>query len=105
MRRLVWIVGIVALVWVLSAKATPKRQGEPACDPSYPTLCITVGTPDLDCADVSASNFPVVGRDPHGFDGDNDGVGCESGSRRQHAQKPGTGSGGSVYGTDQGFER
>jgi hypothetical protein len=47
------------------------------CDPSYPTLCLR-SSPDLDCGDISARNFPVVGRDPHGFDGDNDGVGCES---------------------------
>jgi hypothetical protein len=77
MRRLVWIAGILALVWALYGKATPGRQGEPACDPSYPTLCIPIDAPDLDCADVSASNFPVTGADPHAFDGDNDGLGCE----------------------------
>ena len=26
---------------------------------------------------MSARNFKVVGSDPHGFDGDNDGIGCE----------------------------
>jgi hypothetical protein len=47
------------------------------CDPSYPTVCIPPPPPDLDCADVNASGFKVVGSDPHGFDGDNDGIGCE----------------------------
>jgi hypothetical protein len=47
------------------------------CDPSYPTVCIPSPPPDLDCADVNASGFKVVGSDPHGFDGDNDGIGCE----------------------------
>lgn len=48
------------------------------CDPSYPTVCIPPPPPDLDCADVRYKNFKVVGRDPHHFDGDHDGVGCES---------------------------
>jgi micrococcal nuclease len=48
-----------------------------SCDPSYPDVCIPPPPPDLDCADVSASNFKVVGSDPHGFDGDYDGIGCE----------------------------
>jgi len=48
------------------------------CDPSYPDLCIPIGSPDLDCADVGAKRFAVYPPDPHGFDGDYDGVGCES---------------------------
>ena len=63
---------------------TPKPTRKPAnngntnnCDPSYPTLCLP-SSPDLDCGDISARDFPVVGRDPHRFDGNNDGVGCES---------------------------
>lgn len=51
--------------------------GGGGCDPSYPTVCIPSPPPDLDCADVNASGFKVVGADPHGFDGDNDGIGCE----------------------------
>jgi micrococcal nuclease len=48
------------------------------CDPSYSGACIAPYPPDLDCGDVSATNFAVTGSDPHGFDGDRDGVGCES---------------------------
>jgi hypothetical protein len=48
------------------------------CDPSYPDFCIPPPPPDLDCPDINASNFTVQGTDPHGFDADNDGVGCES---------------------------
>src|SRR5919106_3546137 len=47
------------------------------CHPSYPGACIPGPPPDLNCGDVSARNFKVVGSDPHGFDGDNDGLGCE----------------------------
>ena len=59
--------------------ATPRgivpRSG---CDPSYPGVCIPLYPPDLDCDDVPYDDFRVVGRDPHGFDGDRDGVGCET---------------------------
>jgi micrococcal nuclease len=47
------------------------------CDPSYPTLCIPVGSPDLDCPDITARRFPVQPPDPMRFDGDHDGIGCE----------------------------
>ena len=47
------------------------------CDPSYPTVCIPPPPPDLDCADVPYTAFAVRGADPHRFDGDGDGVGCE----------------------------
>ena len=47
------------------------------CDPSYPDFCIPPPPPDLDCADVAGKAFRVVGADPHRFDGDRDGVGCE----------------------------
>jgi hypothetical protein len=49
-----------------------------ACDPAYPDFCIPPPPPDLDCPDINATNFAVQGTDPHGFDADNDGVGCES---------------------------
>ncbi len=56
--------------------SSPPPSGK--CDPSYRGVCIPPYPPDLDCADVSSSGFSVVGSDPHGFDGDGDGVGCES---------------------------
>jgi len=34
--------------------------------------------PDLNCGDIRYTDFKVVGSDPHGFDEDNDGIGCES---------------------------
>jgi hypothetical protein len=61
---------------------TPPLTPPPArsCHPSYPGTCIPGPPPDLNCGDVSARNFKVVGSDPHGFDGDNDGIGCENGN-------------------------
>ena len=48
------------------------------CDPSYPDVCIPPPPPDLDCADIPYRNFRVRPPDPHRFDGEGDGVGCES---------------------------
>src|SRR5215216_2702179 len=51
------------------------------CDPSYPDDCIPSPPPDLNCGDPDVpNNFKVTGSDPHGFDRDNDGIGCESNS-------------------------
>jgi hypothetical protein len=50
------------------------------CHPSYPDNCIRGPPPKLNCDNISFRNFKVVEPDPHGFDGDNDGIGCENGS-------------------------
>jgi len=55
-----------------------ESSPENLCDDSYPDVCITPYPPDLDCGEIGYSNFRVEGSDPHGFDGDNDGIGCES---------------------------
>lgn len=55
----------------------PTAGGGGACDPSYPDVCIPPAPPDLDCPQITYRNFPVVGSDPHRFDGNHDGVGCE----------------------------
>ena len=57
----------------VAAPAPPPAN----CDPSYPTLCIPPNSPDLDCRDIQARRFTVLEPDPHRFDGDNDGIGCE----------------------------
>ena len=49
-----------------------------SCDPSYPTVCISPPPPDLDCREIPHRNFTVLPPDPHRFDGDKDGVGCET---------------------------
>lgn len=59
---------------VVATQAAPPSH----CDPSYPDVCIPPAPPDLDCGDIPYKRFEVVGADPHRFDGDHDGVGCES---------------------------
>lgn len=56
---------------------TGQFENTSNCHPSYPTVCIAASPPDLDCKDVPHRNFIVLGEDPHRFDGDNDGIGCE----------------------------
>jgi hypothetical protein len=57
---------------------TTTKAPTRSCDPSYPDFCIPPSPPDLDCPDIGETDFTVQGADPHGFDADNDGVGCES---------------------------
>jgi len=56
------------------SNSSSARSG---CDLSYPTVCIAPPPPDLDCKDVSYKGFKVLPPDPHNFDGNHDGVGCE----------------------------
>jgi hypothetical protein len=48
------------------------------CDNSYPDECIPPPPPNLDCSDIDEDDFEVRRSDPHGFDDDNDGMGCET---------------------------
>ncbi len=57
---------------------TPANNPSGNCHPSYPDVCIPPPPPDLDCKDVGFRRFKVLPPDPHRFDGDNDGIGCES---------------------------
>ncbi|BBD63019.1 SNase-like nuclease (plasmid) [Nostoc sp. HK-01] len=47
------------------------------CDQSYPDICIPPNSADLNCPDIPYRRFKVLPPDPHGFDRDGDGVGCE----------------------------
>ena len=55
-----------------------EEDGGDDCHPSYPDTCIPPPPPNLNCDDIEDTNFEVEGSDPHGFDGNNDGIGCES---------------------------
>jgi micrococcal nuclease len=60
-------------------QTSPGSEGATGCDPSYPGVCIPPSPPDLDCGDIPFRRFIVLPPDPHRFDGDHDGIGCESG--------------------------
>lgn len=58
------------------ARVQPPAQAR--CHPSYPDFCIAPPPPDLDCKDVRGPKpFRVRRPDPHRFDRDRDGWGCE----------------------------
>jgi micrococcal nuclease len=62
--------------WTGCSSPPPPPPGN--CDPSYPDVCIPPPPPDLDCKDIPYRNFRVLPPDPHHFDSDGDGIGCES---------------------------
>jgi PKD repeat protein len=63
----------------ITIEEAPPAEEEAVCDSSYPSLCIPPPPPDLDCGNGGVpENFRVLPSDPHGFDSDNDGIGCES---------------------------
>ena len=66
----------LATVGVSPGSSTPTAAPM-GCDPAYPTVCIPPPPPDLDCGDVVFRRFTVLEPDPHRFDGDHDGIGCE----------------------------
>ncbi|TQN27853.1 hypothetical protein FHX37_4584 [Haloactinospora alba] len=66
-------------------------------------LPVSPPPPDLDCSDVTSDNFEVSEGDPHNFDADDDGIGCETseGGAGTDGEDDGTGdSGDGSDGTD-----
>ena len=62
-----------------SAPITTNSSNDSSkCDyTSYPDFCIAPPPPSLNCDDVG-NDFTVFPPDPHGFDRDHDGEGCET---------------------------
>lgn len=54
--------------------AAPIPTPDPPRTGSYP---VPPSPPDYDCGQISATGFTVRPGDPHRFDGDGDGIGCE----------------------------
>jgi micrococcal nuclease len=61
----------------LTQGTTTRSLQQQQCDRSYPDFCIPPNAADLDCRDIPYRRFRVIPPDPHGFDRDGDGVGCE----------------------------
>lgn len=53
-------------------------QTNNGCDPNYAGACVPPYPPDVNCSDISASDFQSIGSDPHRLDRDKDGIACES---------------------------
>jgi micrococcal nuclease len=67
-------------LWSTPPTATPAPTEPPreGCDPAYPDVCLPPPPPNLDCGDIPYRRFRVLPPDPHLFDVDEDGIGCES---------------------------
>ena len=63
-------------LWSACVEQPSSSPGD--CDPAYPDVCVPPPPPDLQCGDVSFRYFRVLPPDPHNFDGNNDGEGCEA---------------------------
>lgn len=69
---------------IVPPPSTTTNPSPPAgsCALSYPDVCIPPPPPDLDCGQIPYKRFRVIhtvpNPDPHRFDGDHDGVGCET---------------------------
>jgi micrococcal nuclease len=59
---------------IVTIVASPFTSG---CDPSYPDFSIRSPPPLLNCDQITQKNFIVLSPDPHGFDRDKDGIGCD----------------------------
>jgi hypothetical protein len=62
---------------IVSPTPTPTPTSGGACDPNYSGYCVPIVSYDLDCGDIR-HRVTVIGTDIHGFDGNSDGIGCES---------------------------
>jgi hypothetical protein len=65
-------------ITISPSETTPPTSNLNSCDTSYPDFCIPSPPPNLNCPDIPQKNFKVLPPDPHGFDRDRDGVGCET---------------------------
>lgn len=63
----------------VATRTTTAATGGTNCSPAYPGVCIPPAPPDLDCGDITFRRFQVLRPDPHNFDADGNGIGCETG--------------------------
>jgi hypothetical protein len=74
---LIFTIVLSAASAIFSSISQTNAQDD-TCDPSYPDVCIPPYPPDLNCPEVAHKDFSVLPPDPHGFDRNADGVGCET---------------------------
>ncbi len=74
------LLNILAVIWLYPNQVYSQPGNQTGnCDPAYPSVCIASPPPDLNCPDVPDTDFKVLPPDPHGFDQEGDGIGCETG--------------------------
>ncbi len=73
----IMLLTILPFIFFPSIQTEDTKKDDGDCDSSYPDICIPSYPPDLNCDDISKKNFEVLPPDPHGFDREEDGIGCE----------------------------
>lgn len=74
---------LTAIAFLLFIQVPTTVAQIQSCDPAYPQdlagkkICIPSPPPKLTCQDIPYSRFVVLPADPHGFDPDKNGIGCE----------------------------
>jgi hypothetical protein len=68
---------LLSIVTIFYPSFTQIYGKSDKCDSSYPDVCIS-SPPDLNCSDISYKYIKVLKPDPHGFDKEGEGIGCES---------------------------
>lgn len=76
--KLVQCLWIAIAVFTLLIGLPQSTFAQQNCDSAYPDVCIPSPPPDLDCTGIEFRNFRVLAPDPHRFDRDQDGIGCEA---------------------------
>lgn len=71
-----WACESAVPILVTPGGIAPTAPGK-ECHSAYPDVCIAPPPPDLDCWEIPNRRFKVLPPDPHRFDRDKDGVGCE----------------------------
>ena len=79
------IMGLLLFAALATHGTLAARPSPLACHPSYPDFCIPPPPPDLDCPDIRGKKpFRVRQPDPHRFDRERDGWGCEPRRHRRN---------------------
>lgn len=64
------------------------RRAAAGCEPAYTDVCVPPAPPILTCAEADAWNIVIESADPHGFDTDGDGIGCETSGEGEEPLPP-----------------
>ena len=83
MKKVILISSILTIMPLISLPFTflsslQTETYDSDCDYSYPDVCIPPPPPDLNCDDIPNNTFEVLPPDPHDFDREEDGLGCET---------------------------
>jgi len=84
LKSIVSLVMLSVVIIACSSSSQIEPINKPKCDHiSYPGvgICIPQAPPVITCKDIILRNFTVFLPDPHGFDPDANGVGCENGEK------------------------